>query len=120
MVNGIGGSGAGKAAIEAALRSMRARAEALGAESDAIGGSKAEESSGSGFAGFGVASLVASDASVSAASACCLAVSAACLAAALWPALASLASERYFILLALMGPILVFSISKTIASFDPK
>ena len=50
MVNGIGGSGAGKAAIEAALKSMRARAGSIGAESDAIGGSKAEESSSEGFA----------------------------------------------------------------------
>ena len=50
MVNGIGGSGAGKAAIEAALKSMRARAGSIGAESDAIGGSKAEGSSSSGFA----------------------------------------------------------------------
>lgn len=50
MVNGIGGSGAGKAAIEAALKSMRARAESIGADSDAIGGSKAEESSSTGFA----------------------------------------------------------------------
>ena len=37
MVNGIGGSGAGKAAIEAALKSMRARAGSLGAEAGAMG-----------------------------------------------------------------------------------
>ena len=50
MVNGIGGSGAGKAAIEAALKSMRARASALGAEAGAMGEPKAEESPSTGFA----------------------------------------------------------------------
>lgn len=32
MVNGIGGSGAGRAAIEAALKQMRARSQELGAK----------------------------------------------------------------------------------------
>ena len=50
MVNGIGGSGAGKAAIEAALKSMRGRAESFGAEAGAMGESKAGASSSTGFA----------------------------------------------------------------------
>lgn len=50
MVNGIGGSGAGKAAIEAALKSMRARAGSLGAEAGVMEKSSAQESSSAGFA----------------------------------------------------------------------
>ena len=47
MVNGIGGSGAGKAAMEAALKSMRTRAHDLGASSaGAADAQAADESSG--------------------------------------------------------------------------
>lgn len=45
MVNGIGGSGAGRAAIEAALKEMRSQAQEMGAKPGAI-----EESSAAGEA----------------------------------------------------------------------
>lgn len=50
MVDGIGGSSAGKAAIQAALKRMQAKSTALGSETTSMGGAKAEANSGSGFA----------------------------------------------------------------------
>jgi flagellar hook-basal body complex protein FliE len=47
MVNGIGGSGAGRAAIEAALKQMQERAREMGASPDAsVSGSTAAPESG--------------------------------------------------------------------------
>lgn len=48
MVNGIGGSGAGRAAIEAALKSMQERAREMGASPDAsaAAGTKAAPETG--------------------------------------------------------------------------
>lgn len=45
MVDGIGGSGAGRAAIEAAMKQFRARAEALGKDAD-TGLASASETAG--------------------------------------------------------------------------
>lgn len=50
MVDGIAGSGAGRAAIEAALKRMRAQSAALGSESKASTGAEAGAATGSGFA----------------------------------------------------------------------
>lgn len=50
MVNGIGGSGAGKAAIEAALARTRARTESFGAKAGGSLGMEASSGADGGFA----------------------------------------------------------------------